>query len=65
MEQTKLSMIDEARHNNDCVIYPIKDYESFDECFTHDEDLDLLMLWYDKDIGCGRTTGVITRPLPN
>ena len=66
LTKTEISMIKEAqKNNNNRAVYPAGNKKSFDECFTYEKDMGLLILWYDKDIDCGRTTGVITQPLPN
>ena len=40
----------------DVAIYPISTRDSFDDCFTIDDDV--LIFWYDVDIGCGRSSGI-------
>ena len=68
MKQIKLDMITEARQRalekyNTTDIFPIGGRESFDECFTQDEDK--LIFWFEVDIHCGRTSSIIIHDLPN
>ena len=67
MDDLKLEMIDEARVKamekyNTTDISPIGERESFDECFTIDEDT--LIFWFEIDIECGRTSCIVMRDLP-
>jgi hypothetical protein len=68
MENLKKELISEAREvamakYSTSAIYPVGSRTSFSECFT--QELGMLIFWYDMDIECGRTTGIVTRKLAN
>ena len=68
MEQLKAEMIAEAKtkasekYGAD-EIYPINTKSCFDECFTEEDGL--LIFWFDIELDCGRTSGIIKREIDN
>jgi hypothetical protein len=66
MEKIKEELLNDALHNakthyNTSEIYPVGDKETWNECFTYEDDL--IILWYDIKIDTGFTTGLVFKKI--
>lgn len=63
----KTELINNARNNaiekyDTSAIYPVGERMSFDECFTIEDELDMIIFWYDVPVPSGMTTGMVYYP---